>query len=58
MNVLEKLKERWQEIEYPFLIHSSGELNFSDIAKQKAVDLSEVNSGDVVALIGDSLKPL
>ena len=53
MNVLEKLKERWQEIEYPFLIHSSGELNFSDIAKQKAVDLSEVNSGDVVALIGD-----
>ena len=53
MNVLEKLKERWQEIEYPFLVQSSGELKFSDIAKQKAVDLSEINSGDVVALIGD-----
>ena len=46
MNILGKLKERWQGIEYPFLIHSSGKLSFSDIVKQKAVDLSEVKSGD------------
>lgn len=53
MNILEKLKQKWQGIDHPFLIHSSGELNFSEIAEQKAVDLSEVKSGDVVALIGD-----
>ena len=53
MNVVEKLTERWRDIDYPFLVHSSGELRFSKIAEQKAVDMSEVKSGDVVALIGD-----
>lgn len=53
MNVLGKLKARWQGIDYPFLVHATGELRFSDIAKQKSVDLSSVKSGDVVALIGD-----
>jgi len=53
MNLVEKLTERWHHIDYPFLIHSSGELRFSEIAEQKAVDLSEVKSGDIVALIGD-----
>ena len=53
MNVLEKLQERWCDIDYPFLVHSSGALRFSEIAEQKAVNLSEVKSGDVVALIGD-----
>ena len=53
MNVLEKLTERWSDIAYPFLIHSSGELRFSEIAEQKAVDVSKVKSDDVVALIGD-----
>ena len=53
MNIVEKLTERWRDIDYPFLVHSSGELRFSEIAEQKAVDVSEVRSGDVVALIGD-----
>ena len=53
MKVLEKLKQRWEGIEYPFLVHSTGELRFSEIAKQESVDLSRVRSGDVVALIGD-----
>ena len=53
MNILDKLKKRWSNIDYPFLIHSNGELNFSDLAKQKALNLSVVKSGDVVALIGD-----
>lgn len=53
MRLLNKLKERWQGINYPFLIHSTGELKFSDITEQDAVNLSEVKSGDVVALIGD-----
>jgi len=53
MNILHKLKERWQGIDYPFLVHSTGALQFSKITEQKAVDLSDVKSGDVVALIGD-----
>jgi acyl-CoA synthetase (AMP-forming)/AMP-acid ligase II len=53
MNILEKLTERWSDIDYPFLVHSDGELRFNKIAEQKYVDLSEVKSGDVVALIGD-----
>lgn len=53
MNVVEKLTELWRDIDYPFLVHSSGELRFSEIAERKAVDVSEVKSGDVVALIGD-----
>ena len=53
MNILEKLTERWRGIDYPFLIHTSGTLRFSEIAEQKSIDSSEVKSGDVVALIGD-----
>ncbi|MDC0644935.1 fatty acid--CoA ligase family protein [Alphaproteobacteria bacterium] len=53
MNILKKLSDRWKGVEYPFLIHSSGSLRFSEVAKQSSVDLSEVKSGDVVALIGD-----
>ncbi|MGA0162714.1 MAG: ANL family adenylate-forming protein [Bdellovibrionota bacterium] len=53
MKLIDKLKERWNEIDYPFLVHSTGSLRFSEIADQESVDLSEVKSGDVVALIGD-----
>ena len=53
MNILKKLNERWQDIDYPFLIHSSGSLRFSEVTKHKSVNLSEVQIGDVVALIGD-----
>ena len=53
MNFLENLKERWKDIDYPFLIHTNGKLYFNEIAQQKSVDLSYVKSGDVVALIGD-----
>ncbi len=53
MNMLEKLSEIWRGIDYPFLIHTSGKLKFDEIVKQKRVNLSEIKSGDVVALIGD-----
>jgi long-chain acyl-CoA synthetase len=53
MNILKKLYDRWSGIDYPFLIHSNGSLRFSEVANQQHVDLSEVQSGDVVALIGD-----
>lgn len=53
MSVLEKLQSRWQSINYPFLIHSEGELYFSDISAHEIADLSNIHRGDVVALIGD-----
>jgi len=53
MDILANLKQRWEGLDYPFLIHSTGELRFNEISEQKAVDLSGVKSGDVVAVIGD-----
>lgn len=53
MNLIRKLSEKWKDVEHPFLIHPSGELSFSEVASQEPIDLSEVKSGDVVALIGD-----
>ncbi len=53
MNIIETLTERWRGTDYPFFVHANGALRFSQIAEQKSIDLSEVNSGDVVALIGD-----
>ena len=53
MNIVEKLSDRWKDIDYPFLVHSNGSLRFSEISSQQHVDLSQVKSGDVVALIGD-----
>lgn len=53
MQLLEKLKQIWAGIDYPFLIHRGKELRFADIAGQQPVDLSEIRAGDVVALIGD-----
>lgn len=53
MNIIDNLKKKWEGIDYPFFIHDQGSLSFNDITKQRSVDLSNVNSGDVVALIGD-----
>ena len=53
MSVLEELAHIWNKIDYPFLIYRGGELRFADIADSNTVDLSDVQAGDVVALIGD-----
>ena len=53
MSLIEKLTHKWENSKDPFLIHPSGELSFDEVSSQEAIDLSEVKSGDVVALIGD-----
>ena len=53
MKILDKLKECWEGIDRPFLIHPSTELKFSDVVDYEVAGLSDVESGDVVALIGD-----
>jgi acyl-CoA synthetase (AMP-forming)/AMP-acid ligase II len=53
MNLIKELTERWQGIDYPFLVHQSGELSFSNILAEAKVNIDKINPGDVVALIGD-----
>src|SRR5215510_12360726 len=53
MGLLERLDDIWKGVDYPFLIHGGQELRFSKIASQHPIDLSEINGGDVVAIVGD-----
>ena len=53
MNILKSLKRRWEGISKPFLVHPLGTLKFHDLMVEKELDLSEIKSGEVVALIGD-----
>lgn len=53
MKILERLKEIWNGVDYPFLIHGKERLKFSQLAGPGIIDLSMVKEGDVVALIGD-----
>ena len=53
MKIISKLQQRWKGIDHPVIIHSDDALSFSQIEKQAKVDLSNINAGDVVALIGD-----
>jgi acyl-CoA synthetase (AMP-forming)/AMP-acid ligase II len=53
MRILEKLKKIWTSIDYPFLVHPNGKISFSEVSEQKIIDLHDIKSGDVVALIGD-----
>lgn len=51
--LLESLSSRWAGSTEPLLIHGDEKLFFQQIVESAAVDLAEVQPGDVVALIGD-----
>lgn len=53
MKLMQKLQNIWKGDDCPFFICGDQELRFSDIVNYPCVDLSEIQSGDVVALIGD-----
>lgn len=53
MSILELLSERWAGIDRPFLIDKTGEFRFNELLSRAHVDLSLVEEGDVVAVIGD-----
>jgi acyl-coenzyme A synthetase/AMP-(fatty) acid ligase len=52
-NIINKLTEIWKDINYPFLISNGTELRFSDVLNQSEFSFSEIQKGDVVAIIGD-----
>ena len=53
MSLIEKLTQKWENSDDPFLIHPSGKLSFTEVSQQEPVDLSSIRKGDVVVLIGD-----
>ena len=53
MEILNILKQKWKNVRTPFFINSNGNLFFDDIINAKTIDISEVKSGEVVALVGD-----
>ncbi len=57
MKLIDKLLGIWRGVDYPFLIHGGQSLRFADIASQQQMDLSLLQPGDVVAIIGDFNPP-
>jgi len=53
MGLLKQLTTIWQGVDHPLLIHNETELKFSHLTQERAIDLTKVRRGDVVALIGD-----
>jgi long-chain acyl-CoA synthetase len=53
MELVKKLTTIWNGLNYPFLIHNNTSLIFAEIINQEYIDLSIINRGDVVAIIGD-----
>ena len=51
--IFDKLDEIWANDKRPFLISSNESLEYSEIKKKRVADISKVNTGDVVALVGD-----
>lgn len=53
MSLINRLSTIWSESNTPFLICGNKELTFSQVLESDRLDLSDISSGDVVALIGD-----
>jgi acyl-CoA synthetase (AMP-forming)/AMP-acid ligase II len=53
MQLLGKLLDIWSGTDHPFLIYNGQELRFSEISADSPVELGEIKSGDVVAIVGD-----
>lgn len=53
MDLLARLEDSWRERPYPFLEHGDSELHFHDLAACTPDFLSDIQPGQVVALIGD-----
>ena len=59
MNILEKLSERWNGVDHPFLIHTNRSLRFDEIMNQQHIDLSGIRrsvSRVVISIISSFLK--
>lgn len=53
IHIIDRLSTIWKNESQPFLIYDNKKLYFSDIQKKQSDNISEIKSGDVVALIGD-----
>jgi len=53
VDITATLRQRWQGKNYPFIVGEKTELSIDDVLSRDTSHLSQVNPGDVVALIGD-----
>lgn len=53
MKLIERLAKIWETSDYPFLVHKGVGLKFSEITSRNRVDISAVQKGNVVAIVGD-----
>ena len=53
MNILSRLREIWKDIDNPFFLTENTSLPFNKMLNQYSIDLTSINEGDVVAVIGD-----
>ncbi len=53
MSLFQQLLERWTDIDRPFLIQDDKSIYFDELEKKINIDLSTIEEGDVVAIIGD-----
>lgn len=53
MNITQRLSLKWESVTQPILVSDSETIYFNQIAQSKKNHLSEIQSGEVVALIGD-----
>ena len=53
MELISKLHKSWKNKNHFFFVSDEINLSFKDLINQKPIDISEVESGDVVSLIGD-----
>ncbi|MDA9651235.1 AMP-binding protein [Pelagibacteraceae bacterium] len=53
MNILNVLKQKWEDRNYPFFIKNDISLYFKDFLNSDYPDLSEIRKGSIVILVGD-----
>lgn len=53
MELLAELGRRWNGVEHPLIVSRDKQVTFAQIVDDAGIDLSAVQAGDVVALIGD-----
>ena len=53
MSIISKLKIVWKNVNSPFLVNVEKKVFFKDILANDEFDITKINEGDVVALIGD-----
>ncbi len=53
MSIIERLEKIWGDDTRPFMIYNNSELLLKDVLDVKIADISQIQAGNVVAIVGD-----